>query len=158
MRSSPICWIHSSVEIRCRWHPPEMRAPLLMTELVEFLQTVPENQLVDGTQPFMHDGKILLKSLCADVYGEPFAYRYKVGLGLPMHQIFADKKMREYVEQKLLPGIKRRAIVDYNYILSVWNQVSEINTCMDTRLQVLWLVFSFEIWAQMYIDKSPLDK
>jgi asparagine synthase (glutamine-hydrolysing) len=38
----------------------EMRAPLLMTELVEFLQTVPENQLVDRKKPFMHDSKILL--------------------------------------------------------------------------------------------------
>lgn len=136
----------------------EMRAPLLMTELVEFLQTVPENQLVDWSQPFMHDGKILLKSLCADVYGEPFAYRYKVGLGLPMHKIFADKKMRDYVEQKLLPGIMRRGIVDYDYVCTIWNQVREISTCMDTRLQILWMVLSFEIWAQMYLDHSPLDK
>lgn len=136
----------------------EMRAPLLMTELVEFLQTVPENQLVDWTKPYMYDSKILLKSLCADVYGDPFTYRYKVGLGLPMHQIFADPKMREYIEQKLLPGIKRRTLVDYNYILSVWNQVSDIKTCLDTRLQILWLVFSFEIWAQMYIDNFPLEK
>lgn len=135
----------------------EMRAPLLMPELVEYLQTVPERQLVDGTKPFMYDSKIIIKSLCADVYGESFAYRYKIGLGLPMHQIFSDKRMRDYVEQKLLPGIKRRAIVDYNYIHEVWNQVSEINTCMDSRLQVLWLVFSFEIWAQMYLDKTPLD-
>ena len=136
----------------------EMRAPLLMTELVEFLQTVPEKQMVDWSQPFMYDSKILLKTLCADIYGEPFTYRYKVGLGLPMHQIFADSKMREYVDQTLLPGIKRRAIVDYNYIQSVWNQVSGIKSCLDTRLQVLWLVFSFEIWAQMYLDKSPLEK
>lgn len=136
----------------------EMRAPLLMPELVEFLQTVPERQLVDGSKPFMHDTKILLKSLCEDVYGESFTYRYKVGLGLPMHQIFADAKMREYVEQKLFPGIRRREIVDYDYVYSVWNQVSEITTCMDSRLQVLWTVFSFEIWAQMYLDKSPLDK
>lgn len=136
----------------------EMRAPLLMTELVEFLQTVPEQQLVDWTKPFMYDTKILLKSLCADVYGEPFTYRYKVGLGLPMHQIFADSKMREYVEQTLLPGIQRRKIVDYDYVCKVWNQVGEMTTCMDSRLQVLWTVLSFEIWAQMYIDNSPLSE
>lgn len=136
----------------------EMRAPLLMTELVEFLQTVPENQLVDWTKSFMYDSKILLKSLCADVYGEPFTYRYKVGLGLPMNQIFADPKIREFVEKKLLPGIKRRKIVDYDYVSAVWMQVPDINTCMDTRLQVLWMVFSFEIWAQMYLDKSPIDE
>ena len=134
----------------------EMRAPLLMTELVEFLQAVPENQLVNWKKSFMYDTKILLKSLCADVYGEPFTYRYKVGLGLPMHKIFNDPKVREYVESTLLPGIKNRHIVDYDYVCTVWKQVDSISTCLDSRLQVLWLVFSFEIWAQMYIDKSPL--
>lgn len=135
----------------------EMRAPLLMPELIEFLQTVPESQLVDWTKPFMYDSKILLKSLCSDVYGKEFAYRYKVGLGLPMHQIFADKRVRKYVEQILLPGIKRRKVVDYEYVCAVWNQVDEMNTCMDSRLQVLWTVLSFEIWAQMYLDNNPLD-
>ncbi len=136
----------------------EMRAPLLMTELVEFLQTVPEKQLVDWTKPFMYDSKILLKSLCSDVYGKSFTYRYKVGLGLPMHKFFTDKQIRDYVNQALLPSIKRRAIVNYDYVEEVWKQVPEINSCMDTRLQVLWMVFSFEIWAQMYLDNSPTNK
>lgn len=136
----------------------EMRAPLLMTELIDFLQTVPEEQLVDWKKPFMQDTKILLKSLCADVYGESFAYRYKVGLGLPMYKIFKDSRVREYIEKSLLPGIKNRQVVDYEYIISIWNEVSSIITCMDSRLQVLWTVFSFEIWAQMYIDKSPIEK
>ena len=134
----------------------EMRAPLLMTELVEFLQTVPAEQLVDWKKSYMYDTKILLKSLCADVYGEPFTYRYKVGLGLPMHTIFSDPNVRAYVESILLPSIKKRHIVDYGYVYDIWEQVEAISRCIDSRLQVLWLVFSFEIWAQMYIDKSPL--
>ena len=135
----------------------EMRAPLLMPELIEFLQTVPENQLVDGSQPYMRDTKRLLKSLCADVYGEKYTYRYKLGLGLPMHTFFSDPKMRRYVEETLLPGIQRRGIVDYDYVRKVWNEVSEISTCMDKRLQVLWTVFCFEIWAQQYLDHSPVE-
>lgn len=135
----------------------EMRAPLLMTELVEFLQTIPEKQLVDWTKPFMYDRKILLKSLCADVYGDSFTYRYKVGLGLPMHKIFNDSKVREYIEGTLLPSIKKRHVVNYDYVISIWNAVSTMTTCMDSRLQVLWTVFSFEMWAQMYLDKSPLN-
>ena len=134
----------------------EMRAPLLMTELVEFLQTVPEKQLVDSSKPYMYDTKRLLKSLCADVYGEKFAYRYKLGLGLPMHVFFQDEKVRTYVERDLMPSIKKRGVVNYDYVCSIWNQVGSIKTCMDTRLQVLWIVFSFEMWAQMYLDKSPI--
>ena len=134
----------------------EMRAPLLMTELIEFLQTVPEKQLVDGSQPNMRDTKRLLKSLCADVYGEQYAYRYKLGLGVPIHTLFMDNKVRSYVESELLPGILSRGMVDYDFVCRTWNEVSEVSFCMDKRLDVLWMVFCFEMWAQMYIDKSPI--
>lgn len=134
----------------------EMRAPLLMTELVEFLQTVPGKYLVDGSKSFMHDTKILLKSLCADVYGESFAYRYKVGLGVPMLQIFSDNKVRAFINKSVLPGIKRRGIVDYNYVSHIFDSLQVIPNSLDSRLELLWLAFSFELWAQMYIDKSPL--
>ncbi len=136
----------------------EMRAPLLMTELVEFLQTIPEKQLVDGSKPFMYDGKILLKSLCADVYGESFTYRYKVGLGVPMLQIFSDTKMREYIDALVLPGIEKRGVIDYAYVRQLWDNLSAIHSNLDSRLEVLWISFSFEIWAQMYLDKSPLNQ
>ena len=134
----------------------EMRAPLLMTELVEFLQTVQEKYLVDGSKPFMRDTKILLKALCADVYGEQFTYRYKVGLGVPMLKILDDSKVRSYIEEKILPGIKMRGVVDYDYVRRIWMHMSEIPNSLDSRLELLWVAFSFEIWAQMYIDKSPL--
>ena len=136
----------------------EMRAPLLMTELVEFLQTVPEKYLVDGSKSFMRDTKILLKSLCADIYGEPFAYRYKVGLGVPMLDIFSDAQMRNYIDTYVLPGIKKRGVVDYTYVRNLWDNISVIHSNLDSRLEVLWISFSFEIWAQMYIDQSPLVK
>lgn len=134
----------------------EMRAPLLMTDLVEFLQTVPEKYLVDGSKPFMHDTKILLKSLCADVYGESFAYRYKVGLGVPMLHIFSDNKVRDFIDKSVLPGIKRRGIVDYYYVSHIWNNLQEVPNSLDSRLEMLWLVFSFELWAQMYLDKKGM--
>ena len=133
----------------------EMRAPLLMTELVEFLQTVPEKYLVDGSKPFMRDTKILLKALCADVYGGQFTYRYKVGLGVPMLKILSDSKVRSYIEEKILPGIKKRGMVNYDYVHQIWMHISEIPNSLDSRLELLWVAFSFEIWAQMYIDKSP---
>ena len=133
----------------------EMRAPLLMHELIEFLQGVPEKYLVDYTQCGNRNTKILLKSLCSDIYGETFTYRTKVGLGVPMHDIFNDEKVRRYVEVKLLPKIKQRKIVDYTYLQSIWEQVPHITSNSDNRIQVLWLAFSFEIWAQMYLDTNP---
>lgn len=135
----------------------EMRAPLLMHELIEFLQGVPEKYLVDSTKCGNHNTKILLKSLCCDVYGEVFTYRDKVGLGVPMHEILNDEKVHSYIETELLPKIKQREIIDYAYLLSVWKQMPNITSNSDSRIQILWLAFSFEIWAQMYIDSTPIQ-
>ena len=125
----------------------EMRAPLLMHELIEFLQTVPEKFLVNSNKPHNRATKILLKSLCSDIYGEEFTYRNKVGLGIPMHTILNNKNVCTYIEKQLLPGIQQRKIVDYDYVKSVWEQVNDFRSNADTRIQVLWLAFSFEIWA-----------
>lgn len=135
----------------------EMRAPLLMHDLIEFLQGVPEKYLVDNTKSGNRNTKILLKSLCCDIYGEEFTYRNKVGLGIPMHEILNDEKVRSYVETRLLPKIKQREIINYDYLLSVWKQMPNINSNGDSRIQILWLAFSFEIWAQMYIDSTPIQ-
>ena len=75
-----------------------------------------------------------------------------------MHTILNDKGVRTYVENHLLPGIKRRNIVDYNYVKSIWEQVPTFTSNADTRIQVLWLVFSFEIWAQLYLDSNPAKR
>ena len=136
----------------------EMRAPLLMHELIEFLQTISEKYLVDLHKGYDYNTKIILKSLCSDIFGVEFSYRKKVGLGVPMHTILNDKGVRTYVENHLLPGIKRRNIVDYNYVKSIWEQVPTFTSNADTRIQVLWLVFSFEIWAQLYLDSNPAKR
>jgi asparagine synthase (glutamine-hydrolysing) len=133
----------------------EMRAPFLMHELIEFLQTVPEKFFVDSDKPQNFNTKILLKSICSDVYGEEFTYRNKVGLGIPMHTILNDKKICKYIENQLLPGIRLRKVVNYEYVKSVWEQVEDFKSNADARIQVLWLAFSFEIWAQMYLDGNP---
>lgn len=136
----------------------EMRAPLLMHELIEFLQSIPEEYLVNPQKEYNYNTKIILKSLCSDIFGVEFTYRKKVGLGVPMHTILNDKGVRTYVENHLLPGIKQRKIVDYNYVKSIWEQVPTFTSNADTRIQVLWLAFSFEIWSQLYLDSNPAKR
>lgn len=136
----------------------EMRAPLLMHELIEFLQSIPEEYLVNPQKEYNYNTKIILKSLCGDIYGEEFTYRNKVGLGIPMHTILNNKNVCTYIEKQLLPGIQQRKIVDYDYVKSIWEQVPTFTSNADTRIQVLWLAFSFEIWAQLYLDSNPAKR
>lgn len=135
-----------------------IRSPFLNTQLQEFLLTVPPQYLSDYTKPYFKSTKILLKELCAEAFGDAFAYRYKVGLGVPNHEIFADPQVREYVEKELMPSIKRRGIVNYDFVQKIWQLPLYDKRNYDLYLlQVMWVVFAFEVWAKMYIDMSPLD-
>lgn len=135
----------------------ELRAPLLMPELVEFLQTIPSEQLVTEKETVMRGTKVVLKSLCADEYGEDFAYRQKLGLDMPEQTYWQDKNIRKYVETQLLPSIKKRGICNYEYVLSIWNNIPAIHSCYNPDLTLIWKVMNFEIWAQQYLDNSPLE-
>ena len=135
----------------------EVRVPYLMPELLEFLQTVPENQLVDYQQQMMYGTKMLLKSLCKEVFGEDFTYRWKEGLSIPTESFMFDKSCRDYVETTLLPGIKRRALLNYDYVLELWEASGQRHRISGYNVQALWCALSFELWAQMYLDSSPLE-
>lgn len=134
----------------------EVRVPYLMPELLEFLQTVPETQLVDYHLPLMHGTKMLLKSLCEDVYGADFTYRYKEGLSIPTSDFFQDKSCRDYIESFLLPGMEKRGLMNPKYVMELWRR-SERGDVTVSNIQTLWCALSFELWAQMYLDSSPLS-
>lgn len=138
-------------------HGIMIRSPFLSTDLQEFLLTVPTQYLTDYRQPYAKSTKILLKELCAEVFGESFTYRDKVGLGVPNHEIFANPIVRKYVDEQLMPTLKKRKIVNYEYIQEIWQLPLQDKSTYDSYLlQVMWVAFSFEIWAKMYIDDNPL--
>ena len=139
-------------------HGLTIRSPFLSTELQEFLLTVPSCYLTDYKEPFIKSTKILLKELCAEALGNAFTYRPKCGLGVPNHEIFANPEVRKYIDEQLMPTIKTRNIVNYNYIQQIWQLPLQDKSTYDPYLlQVMWVVFSFEVWAKMYIDNSPID-
>lgn len=137
------------------------RAPYLMPELVEYICEIPCDQLVDSRQTHMYGTKKVLKSLCADAFGDKFTYRSKVGLSFPFIDFFSNPLMREYVENNLLPSIKQRGILNYDYLMTIWNSIPQWKktNCYDTSiLNATWCALSFELWAQMYLDKNPLEE
>lgn len=162
----------------------ELRVPFLMTELVEFICSIPERFLIKELQGGENRNlkklmmnlikrpheltshiakyvkgtpektfKIILKDICSEMFGEEFTYRKKVGFQVPILEYFQDKDIATYVENQLLPGIKRRKVVDYDVVVDAWNKKS-IRKDMHN---VLWTTLSFEMWAQMYLDTKPGD-
>ena len=137
----------------------ELRVPYLMPELLEYIQTIPQEYLVAINESPNYGTKSLLKSLCSDVFGKEFTYRSKMGLSFPFIDYFSDKVMRDFIEKEVLPNIKKRNLVDFNYVMEVWNAIPEwkkTNQYNWRVLHMMWCVFSFEIWAKMYIDNNPL--
>lgn len=133
----------------------EVRPPYLMPELIEYITTIPDEQLVSKTK-----AKAILKSLCEDVYGKEFTYRQKMGLTYPFLDYYCSDSMSHYIGTELLPKVKSRGMVDYDYVISLWDQRFEWKKTgkYDWQwLNALWCVFSFEIWAQMYLDSTPQE-
>lgn len=137
----------------------ELRVPYLMPELLEYIQTIPVDYLVDISKDSNYGTKSLLKSLCKDAFGNEFTYRSKMGLSFPFIDYFSDIEMRKFIEKEILPNIKKRCLVDYNYVIDIWNKIpkwKETNQYNWRVLHMMWCVFSFEIWAKMYLDDNPL--
>lgn len=140
----------------------ELRVPFLMPKLVEFEGTIPDEFLVDATSNDpMRNTKMLLKELSSEVFGEAFAYRPKQGFGIPLMDYFVQEPMYSFINKKVLPGIERRGIFNYHQLKKWWEEElerykREEKHSNNSVVQALWTAFSFEIWADMFIDHTPL--
>ena len=141
----------------------EIRVPFLMPELLEYVCSIPSKYLVEAKFGHkMRRTKKILKDLCVEEFGEKFAYRKKSGFGIPLVDYFYSGSTKEYIERNLLPNIKKRRLFNYEYIYEVWRKLLDetdmkIYHPNDDMVQTLWVAFSFEIWAEMFLDNNPND-
>ena len=133
----------------------EVRVPFIMPELVEFTSTIPDNYLVDTSKDIDHGTKVIVKDLCASVYGEDFTYRKKKGFSAPVLRYFCAPEVRDYIDSVIMTGIKQRGVVDYKEVQKMWAICKKTNGNDTEHQWPLWCVFSFELWAQMYLDINP---
>jgi len=137
----------------------ELRVPYIMPELLEFEATMPDSLRINIKKKRAGlSTKIILKELCSKLFGRDFTYRDKVGFYVPVHDYFKSGETKIFIEEKILPGIKRRGLLNYDYIYGIWNKLVTKGfdySDMQSR-HLLWSTFSFELWAQMYIDNNPL--
>lgn len=136
----------------------EVRVPFLMPELIEFEAQVPEDQLASfHFNKASHNTKRLLKSLSEDIFGKEFTYRDKIGLWVPIITYMQNEEVRNFIETQLLPGIRKRKIINYDYLYKLWTEAMSKRTDRPevNMYHAIWMSLSFELWAQMYIDSKP---
>jgi asparagine synthase (glutamine-hydrolysing) len=139
-------------------HSIENRVPFLDKNLINFVFSQSSDLFVKSDRnPFKYNSpnkntKILLKKLANKYYSNNFVYRKKMGFNQPLHDFFAYPKMKELVNDLILPGIKTRGLVDYKKVETAWF-ISQ-NSKTSHHLNLFWLCFSLELWAQIFIDRS----
>ena len=129
-------------------HSIENRVPFLDNEMVAASLAVSGEDLIRKRQGKM-EGKYVLKEICADKFSENFAYREKMGFGIPLRAFMSSRAFQEKWNDQWLPGIKRRDIFETNAI-ETW--FKKINSAGPDQLDAIWMMTGFEIWAQQYVD------
>jgi asparagine synthase (glutamine-hydrolysing) len=133
-------------------HSIENRVPFLDNELVENSFSIPEKYLLLEKSPEgKNTEKYLLKRMVAGVFSSDFAFRDKMGFGIPLREFFLNKKFTEYMHYKILPGIRIRGL--FNYKL-VYGWFSDIRKLGYSELEALWVIVSFELWASVFLDNK----
>jgi len=131
-------------------HSIENRVPFLDNEVVANSFTIPEKHLLKRKSPEGYNTeKYLLKKMTARMFDKDFAFRNKMGFGIPLKEFFLDIHFKQYLFDKILPGIKQRGVMNY-LLIAKW--ISNIPTLGYHELNSLWIALTFEIWASVYLD------
>jgi asparagine synthase (glutamine-hydrolysing) len=133
-------------------HSIENRVPFLDNNVVENSFLIPAKLLLVRRSPEGYNNeKYLLKKVTAAIYGNNFAFRDKMGFGIPLREFFITKEFNDYLRDKIFKQIRQRGIFN-SKLISSW--ISKINTLKYYELDALWVIISFEIWASTFLDSN----
>lgn len=129
-------------------HSIENRVPFLDNQMIASSLLLSHNDLI-GVKNSKTEGKLALKSVCADKLGDTFAYRQKMGFGIPLKEFMTTTSFQQKWNDEIFPGIKNRNIFSTSEIKGWMNHLSSLKSA---ELDMLWLMTGFEIWAKQYLD------
>lgn len=129
-------------------HCIENRVPFLDNNMVTTSLNIP-GELLIGKHNGKDENKILLKNICASKFGEDFAYREKMGFGIPLREFFSSNSFSEKWNKQVAPGIQKRGLFDLKELNS-W--INNISNASPDQMDAIWLMLGFELWAQQYLD------
>ena len=129
-------------------HCIENRVPFLDNEMVTTSLNIQDDLLI-GSRNGKDENKILLKDICASKFGESFAYRDKMGFGIPLREFFSSNVFQEKWSKQVAPGIQKRGLFDLTELNS-W--INNISIASPDQMDAIWLMLGFELWAQQYLD------
>jgi asparagine synthase (glutamine-hydrolysing) len=131
-------------------HGMENRVPFLDRHVIEFARALPAEHLVGP--PFLPGGgsrsKIVVKELARRTFDAAFVDRRKSAFNLPLAQYFRSGSFVALMEERLLPGIASRGLVDVAVVRRWWRRALSAPSTSEG----FWIVVALELWAQQFID------
>jgi len=132
-------------------HSIENRVPFLDNEVVERSFHYPEDAMIRKDK---NREKYLLKELASGFFGKDFAYRDKMGFGIPLKDFFKDKKFKEYLINKLLPSIIKREIFSSKELTKLFERIDNLTY---KEMETLWVIITLELWLREFIDYKSTE-
>jgi asparagine synthase (glutamine-hydrolysing) len=130
-------------------HGVENRVPFLDRRVIEFARALPAEHLVGPSAPTSApDTKSVLKALASRSFDAAFVYRRKSAFNLPLAQYFRSGRFVALMEERLLPGMAARGLVDVAVVRRWWRRALSAHATTEG----FWIPVALELWAQQFID------
>jgi asparagine synthase (glutamine-hydrolysing) len=126
----------------------ENRVPFLDNDLVSLGLSLPQESLIRSHNSRL-EGKFALKAICADKFDNSFAFRDKMGFGIPIRRFMGASAFEKRWNDEIFPGISKRGIFESKAIAIKFQQMK---TGDPAAAELIWLMTSFEIWATQYLN------
>ena len=130
-------------------HGIENRVPFLDRHVVDFARALPAERLVGPPSPGgVPATKLVVKELARRRFGAAFVDRRKSAFNLPLAQYFRSPPFMALMEDRLLPGMASRGLVDITVVRRWWRRALSA----PSTTEGFWIVVALELWAQQFID------
>ena len=132
-------------------HGVENRVPFLDRQVIEFARALPTRSLVAPPSPGVAAAtKIVVKQLARRHFSPAFVDRRKSAFNLPLAQYFRSRSFVALMEDRILPGMAARGVVEINLVRRWWRRALSA----PATTEGFWIVVALELWAQQFIDAS----
>ncbi|MEJ5310873.1 MAG: asparagine synthase (glutamine-hydrolyzing) [Anaerolineae bacterium] len=131
-------------------HSIENRVPFLDNEMLDLWGKLPSKHLIKPSVILERFAtKMPLKQIAKKYFGADFAYRRKMGFGIPLRTFFSAPLFEEMMEDLILPGVRTRGMFSSEAFESWWRRLS---FSPPMEVEAFWIFVAFELWCHLFID------
>jgi len=123
----------------------EARVPFLDHNLAEFSATIPQHLKLHGITT-----KYILKRAMSDLLPKEIIHRQKQGFSIPMKNWLRDELLNMMLDLLSKERIEEKGYFNYEYVNKIVQQ--HLDGKRNNAHQ-LWMLMTFELWHENYIDQ-----